>query len=73
MKGLIKISCYKCEERYIGCHGKCEKYKEFKKEIERRKKIEDVNRQWRIYSAERASKTLIHTIKKNNFYTYKYI
>lgn len=21
--------CYKCPERRVGCHGKCERYKEF--------------------------------------------
>ena len=24
--------CMGCEERYFGCHGKCEKYQEFRKE-----------------------------------------
>lgn len=40
--------CYKCESRYIGCHGKCEKYKEwrqiFEKECKARlKKLEAVD------------------------------
>lgn len=24
--------CYKCEDRHVGCHSTCEKYKEFCKE-----------------------------------------
>lgn len=22
--------CYKCEDRYVGCHGKCNKYADFR-------------------------------------------
>ena len=27
----MKAPCKDCEKRYIGCHGRCEKYLEFKK------------------------------------------
>jgi hypothetical protein len=27
--------CKDCKDRYIGCHGKCERYAEFKEEGER--------------------------------------
>lgn len=53
-------SCKDCKDRYPGCHGKCEKYQEFRKardaEIEenlKKKKIVDVlssynhKRRWR--------------------------
>ena len=26
------MSCKGCQDRYVGCHSKCEKYKQFKKE-----------------------------------------
>lgn len=29
--------CYMCEDRVMGCHGKCEKYAAFKEENEKRK------------------------------------
>lgn len=28
---MIKSPCMKCEERYYGCHSKCDKYQEFAK------------------------------------------
>ena len=27
--------CFQCNERYFGCHGKCEKYLSFRKERDR--------------------------------------
>ena len=27
---MAKSQCYGCTERYVGCHSKCESYKEFK-------------------------------------------
>jgi hypothetical protein len=29
-RGLGKPPCYKCTEREPGCHGKCDKYKEWR-------------------------------------------
>lgn len=29
------VFCKNCEERTMGCHGKCEKYKEFQRENEK--------------------------------------
>lgn len=26
----LKPPCYKCEERKLGCHGSCDKYKEYR-------------------------------------------
>lgn len=31
-----KCSCKDCKERYSGCHSACEKYKEYRKEIDRK-------------------------------------
>jgi len=28
------VPCYKCEDREVGCHGKCEKYISFRNEME---------------------------------------
>ena len=30
MNNRPAVSCYKCADREIGCHSKCERYKEFK-------------------------------------------
>lgn len=27
---MVQASCKNCEERYIGCHDQCEKYRMFK-------------------------------------------
>ena len=29
-----KSPCYKCTERYMGCHGECEKYANYKDSVE---------------------------------------
>ena len=40
MPHLSNNPCYKCAERKVGCHGKCEKYQEWnKKREELRQKI----------------------------------
>lgn len=36
---MITKICYGCEDRKVGCHGTCLKYKEWKKEWEERKKM----------------------------------
>lgn len=39
----MKVPCYKCEDREIGCHSVCGKYIEFAeyKRVEREKRYED--------------------------------
>ena len=32
LKQCFQTPCFECEERYLGCHGKCEKYQAFTKE-----------------------------------------
>ena len=32
--GLIDSPCRKCTDRYISCHGKCDKYRKYKKDLE---------------------------------------
>ena len=34
----MKAPCKDCEKRYVGCHGRCEKYLEFKKANDERLK-----------------------------------
>ena len=34
----MKAPCKDCEKRYIGCHGRCEKYLEFKRANDERLK-----------------------------------
>lgn len=34
MSTTPKTPCYKCTDRYAGCHSKCEKYADWKKEVE---------------------------------------
>ena len=42
-----KVPCYDCQERYEGCHAKCEKYALFAKENELKREaalaVRDVN------------------------------
>lgn len=31
---MIEPSCKDCKERYVGCHSHCEKYLEFRKQLD---------------------------------------
>ena len=35
--------CFNCTERHIGCHGTCEKYKQWKEEYLEQKKVIKTN------------------------------
>lgn len=37
--GYVNSPCKGCTDRCVGCHSKCEKYAEFKAELERLKSI----------------------------------
>jgi hypothetical protein len=37
----MEAPCYNCKDRTVECHGTCDKYKDFKKEIEGYRKAED--------------------------------
>ena len=41
LKQRFQTPCFECEERYLGCHGKCEKYQAFTKERNNNKKFRD--------------------------------
>ena len=32
----MKVPCKNCTTRYAGCHSKCEKYAEYRREIDKR-------------------------------------
>ena len=36
--------CKDCKDRHIGCHGKCEKYLEYKKELQKAKHREKIDK-----------------------------
>ena len=42
--------CYKCTERKVGCHTKCDKYKEFKEKLS---ELRDKERVFRTYRSAR--------------------
>ena len=37
---MTRNPCYLCEDRYVGCHGKCESYKAWRAEYDEMKKKE---------------------------------
>lgn len=39
MTSSIKC-CYKCEDRHLGCHSECERYKQEREQYEKQKEIE---------------------------------
>lgn len=39
MTSSIKC-CYKCEDRHLGCHSECERYKQERERYEKQKEIE---------------------------------
>ena len=42
--------CYNCTERRVGCHSKCDKYKEFKEKLA---ELRDKEKFFRTYRAAR--------------------
>ena len=51
----MKNPCYKCEERIVGCHSSCEKYKSFRIELEEEKKKIVAGKQIQSYTDSRKS------------------
>ena len=39
---MLKAPCHKCEDRHVGCHGSCERYKAYdaQQDIIRAKRLE---------------------------------
>ena len=36
--------CKDCKDRHVGCHGKCKKYLEYKKELQKAKHREKIDK-----------------------------
>jgi len=53
---LVHNPCRGCEERYVGCHGSCEKYIQAKKETEEAKENERAYKANVDYLGERKRK-----------------
>lgn len=42
--------CYQCEERYIGCHAKCERYQKAREELDKlNKEIKETKKKQNTY------------------------
>ena len=53
--------CLNCGDRFIGCHGKCEKYKGWRAEYDE-EKAEQIKRHNLEYSLDRYTKDVRHRI-----------
>lgn len=61
----VKTSCRNCENRAVGCHGKCLDYKDFQQAIEADKKLRMRNKQITAFVGEEVRKTKAYTAKRN--------
>ena len=48
----MESKCKNCQDRYVGCHDKCEHYKAYKKYIEEKKEKEHIARLREHYTAQ---------------------
>ena len=60
-----KAPCKECKERYLGCHDKCSHYKEYKKDLDDKKRIitEAKNKNKELFALKRDSIT--KSIRRN--------
>lgn len=50
----IECPCYRCPDRQVGCHGNCNRYKNWRKVVRRTaKKRQEIERQERFAYSER--------------------
>lgn len=42
---MNKQGCYNCQERYVGCHITCSKYKHYRKQLEELKEKKENDKQ----------------------------
>lgn len=47
MATKLKSPCHKCEDRVVGCHGRCPKYKKYREEYD---KLNDKEKIAKLYS-----------------------
>ena len=65
-----EIPCFKCTERYVGCHGKCDRYASYVSEKEEQKKKIFQMKENNIAAIEhaiRGAKRAGKSIKNNGF------
>jgi hypothetical protein len=62
-----KNKCYKCEDRFVGCHATCLKYKEYIEELNRIKKLQEKDKISKAYCG-RIKEIKIKTMLENNKY-----
>ena len=41
---IVKCPCKECDERVLGCHGSCERYRKYQKDI---KKVHEKEKHYR--------------------------
>lgn len=56
---MLKAPCKGCEERQVGCHSKCTKYKQFKQEVDKMRKYEEEKQKQLVYSLYTQKKSSI--------------
>ena len=44
--------CYNCDEKYIGCHDSCEKYREYKSNIDEINQAKREYNDFRLYKKD---------------------
>ena len=49
----MRQPCYKCPDRSLGCHSRCEKYKAYNEKQEQIKRSHDGDRRYMEYKIER--------------------
>lgn len=60
----MKAPCKDCPNRQIGCHSTCEKYLEFRKEVDRLKQERIAKRDVDQYVRESITKNYMITFRK---------
>ena len=57
--------CKNCEDRYVGCHGECDRYKEWKDVVEekRQKRIDALHRDETIMQFQKTSNDRINRMR----------
>ena len=66
VRGRVTSPCYKCEQRYPGCHGKCAGYNEWKEYIDRGKGSWPSDGDADGYEANRTMKQRAYRRRVNN-------
>lgn len=60
LKKVLKLSnnsCYECQKRHPGCHGRCSIYRKYRNEINKVKKNREEDLVYRNYKREKTIST----------------